>query len=227
MSNKKPQLTEDWLNVLENEFQQDYMAALRQFLVREKSQYRIYPPGPQIFTALNQTPFSQVKVVILGQDPYHGHGQAHGLCFSVNKGVPLPPSLQNIFQEIYNELGVQQPGHGDLTAWAQQGILLLNTTLTVRAGKPRSHANQGWETFTDRIIQVISTYKSGVVFVLWGRDAKSKQPLIDSQKHLILTSAHPSPYSANYGFFGCGHFQQINEYLIQKGEAPINWQLPG
>lgn len=226
MSNKKPQLTDEWLAHLSGEFEKEYMKNLKAFLVHEKSQHKVYPTGPQIFNALNTTPLSKTNVVILGQDPYHGHGQAHGLSFSVNRGIQPPPSLQNIFQEIYNELGTTQPGHGDLSAWAQQGVLLLNTTLTVRAGNPRSHAGQGWETFTDRIIEVINEQRQGVIFLLWGRDAKAKQPLIDSRKHLILTSSHPSPYSANYGFFGCGHFKTVNEYLLQNGRPQINWQLP-
>ena len=226
MTNKRPQLHEEWLNFLEAEFQKDYMKQLKSFLLQEKKQYKIYPPGPQIFNALNSTPFSQVKVVILGQDPYHGHGQAHGLSFSVNRGIQAPPSLQNIFQEIYNELGTQQPGHGDLISWAQQGVLLLNTTLTVRAGQARSHADKGWETFTDCIIKTLNDHKEGLAFVLWGRDAKSKQQIIDRQKHLVLMSSHPSPYSANYGFFGCGHFAQINQFLESRGQKPINWQLP-
>ena len=225
MSNKRPQLVEDWLKILEDEFSKEYMLKLKQFLFNEKQNHRIYPPGNKIFNALNTTPFNDVKVVILGQDPYHGHGQAHGLCFSVNKGIPLPPSLQNIFQELHNELGIQQPNHGDLSSWAQQGVLLLNTTLTVRANQARSHANQGWEIFTDCIIKSLSDHKEGLVFVLWGRDAKSKQQIIDRQKHLILTSSHPSPYSAGYGFFGCGHFLQINQYLESRGLGPINWQL--
>lgn len=226
MSNKKPQLTAEWLAHLNDEFEKDYMKNLRSFLVREKSQYKIYPPGNQIFNALNTTPLSNTNVVILGQDPYHGQGQAHGLCFSVNRGIQPPPSLQNIFQEIYNELGTTQPGHGDLSSWAQQGVLLLNTTLTVRAGSPRSHAEQGWETFTDKVIQVINEHRQGVIFLLWGRDAKAKQQLIDSRNHLVLTSSHPSPYSANYGFFGCGHFKKVNEFLAQNGKPQINWQLP-
>ena len=226
MSQRKPQLNEEWLNVLGSEFEHAYMKNLRCFLVEEKKQYEIYPPGPQIFNALNTTPLNKVKVVILGQDPYHGRNQAHGLCFSVNRGIPLPPSLQNIFQEIYNELGVQQPHHGDLTSWAQQGVLWLNTTLTVRAGQPRSHAEKGWEIFTDAVIQSVNQRRNGVIFVLWGRDAKAKASIIDKSRHLVLSSSHPSPYSANYGFFGSGHFKKINDYLMSKGESPINWQLP-
>lgn len=226
MTNKRPQLHEEWLNFLGPEFLKDYMKELKLFLLQEKQSYTVYPPGPQIFNALNTTPLSKVKVIILGQDPYHGPGQAHGLSFSVNRGIPLPPSLQNIFQEIYNELGVRQNGHGDLTFWAQQGVLLLNTTLTVRAGQARSHAGQGWETFTDCIIKTLNEQKEGLVFALWGKDAKSKKLLINKQKHLVLTSSHPSPYSAAAGFFGCGHFARINQYLESKGQRPINWQLP-
>lgn len=226
MNKKRPQLSDEWLEYIGAEFQKEYMQNLRQFLVQEKKSYAVYPPGKDIFNALNTTTFSNTRVVILGQDPYHGRDQAHGLSFSVNKGIPQPPSLQNIFQEIQNEIGIVQPNHGDLTFWAQQGVLLLNTTLTVRAGQARSHANQGWEQFTDCIIKTLNDHKQGLVFVLWGRDAKSKQALIDRQKHLILTSSHPSPYSAGYGFFGCGHFIQINNYLQQQGLAPINWQLP-
>ena len=226
MSEKKPQITADWLNILEDEFQKDYMRELKKFLIEEKNNYIIYPKGSQIFNSLNSTPFEKVKVVILGQDPYHGKNQAHGLCFSVNRGVPLPPSLQNIFQEIYNETGIQQPNHGDLSSWAEQGVLLLNTTLTVRANQARSHAGKGWEQFTDKIISILGIMKENLVFVLWGRDAKTKAALIDSQRHLILTSSHPSPYSANYGFLGCGHFIKINQHLKSTGQNPINWQLP-
>lgn len=226
MSDKKPKLNEEWLKFLEDEFHKDYMKSLKQFLLNEKQKHTVFPPGNKIFNALNTTTFTNTKVVILGQDPYHGHGQANGLCFSVNRGIPLPPSLQNIFQEIYNELGIHLANHGDLSSWAEQGVLLLNTTLTVRANQARSHAEKGWERFTDCIIKTLNEHKKGLVFVLWGRDAKSKQALIDRTKHLILSSSHPSPYSAAYGFFGCGHFIKINQYLQEQGLPPINWQLP-
>ena len=223
---KKPQLHATWLVHLEAEFSKPYMQSLRQFLVQEKTVAPVYPPGPLIFNALNTTPLDAVKVVILGQDPYHGPGQAHGLSFSVNRGVRPPPSLENIFKELRDSLGIQPAGHGDLSSWAAQGVLLLNTTLTVRARTPKSHAGKGWETFTDRVIDVLNQQREGLVFMLWGRHAGAKTERIDRQRHLILNAPHPSPFSAHSGFFGCGHFIAANRHLEQRGEAPIDWRLP-
>ncbi len=223
---KKPQLEDSWLTVLADEFDKPYMQKLRLFLVEEKKRAAVYPPGPLIFNALNTTPFDKVKAVVLGQDPYHGPRQAHGLSFSVMRGVAPPPSLVNIFKELQDSTGVAPPGHGDLTHWAQQGVLLLNTTLTVRARAPKSHAGKGWETFTDRVIDVLNEGRDGLVFVLWGRHAGSKAERIDKDRHLTLTAPHPSPYSAASGFFGCGHFPAINQYLTDHGQEPIDWRLP-
>ena len=219
------QLEASWLEVIGDEFNKPYIGELRVFLQQEKQRYVVYPAGSLYFNALNTTPFNQVKVVILGQDPYHGPNQAHGLCFSVQKGVPAPPSLINIFQEIHNSLGISPPDHGDLTNWARQGVLLLNTTLSVRANKPKSHAGKGWEQLTDRIIDELSKRHERLIFVLWGRHARNKAERIDRSKHLILEAPHPSPYSASYGFFGCNHFKLINDDLINQGKTPINWQL--
>ena len=195
-------------------------------LKTEKSQGKIiYPPGSQIFNAFNTTPFTAVKVVLLGQDPYHGPGQAHGLCFSVAYGVPPPPSLVNIFKELQADIGVAIPGHGNLTHWAQQGVFLLNASLTVRAGEPMSHSKIGWAQFTDTVIQKISQLKTNVVFLLWGKFAQEKRVLIDESKHCILRSVHPSPLSAHAGFFGCRHFSKTNAYLMSKGIDPVDWKL--
>lgn len=219
-------LTQGWKDVLEQEFDQPYFLTLKTFLLREKEMgHVIFPPGSQIFAALDHTPFDQVKVVILGQDPYHGIGQAHGLCFSVNDGVRFPPSLQNIFKELETDCGCSIPASGNLLPWTQQGVLLLNATLTVRKDQPGSHQQKGWEVFTDKIIQEISSRKDHIVFILWGKFAQSKASLIDARKHLILKAAHPSPFSAYQGFFGCRHFSQTNAYLIQHHKTPINWQL--
>jgi uracil-DNA glycosylase len=223
---KSPQIEASWLEVIGDEFDKPYMAELKQFLLTEKAQYTVYPPGNQIFNALNITPFTQVRVVILGQDPYHGPKQAHGLSFSVQRGVNLPPSLENIFHELHRDLAIPMPNHGDLSSWAYQGVLLLNTTLTVRARTPKSHAGKGWENFTDRIIDELNARREGIVFVLWGQHAASKTHRINSQKHLILRAAHPSPHSANKGFFGCAHFSTINQYLQQQGQPMIDWTLP-
>jgi uracil-DNA glycosylase len=227
-TDSKIQLEDSWKSKLENEFDLEYMKVLRGFLQQEKVQQRkvVYPPGKEIFAALNTTPFSQVKVVILGQDPYHGPGQAHGLCFSVRPGVPLPPSLQNIFKELAQDLGVTNGEHGCLTAWAEQGVLLLNSVLTVVQGKAGSHQGKGWEVFTDAVIQSINNERSGVVFMLWGSYAQKKGQIIDRKKHLVLQSPHPSPLSAHRGFFGNQHFSQANDYLIAQGLEPIDWQLP-
>lgn len=213
--------------MLRDEFRQPYMQALREFLASEKQKGRIiYPPGPLIFNALDSTPFEQVKVVILGQDPYHGPGQAHGLCFSVNPGVALPPSLQNIFKELEADLGIASPGHGCLASWAAQGVLLLNAVLTVEAGKAASHEGKGWERFTDRVVEVLNQGRENLVFLLWGSYAQRKGALIDRNRHLVLASPHPSPLSASRGFFGNRHFSRANAYLRNTGEGEIDWRLP-
>lgn len=220
-----PQIEETWKNVLNEEFQKEYFIKLKQFLIEEKKRYMVYPPGSQIFAAFNQTPFNKVKVVILGQDPYHGQGQAHGLCFSVPKGVPMPPSLQNIFKELNSDLGLPIPTHGNLEKWAGQGVLLLNATLTVRANQAGSHQNKGWEIFTDATIRSLSDQCKGLVFMLWGNYAQAKASIIDSRKHFILTAPHPSPLSASRGFFGCKHFSKTNRLLLSVGKEPIDWSL--
>ena len=203
------------------------MRALSAFLRQRKAAgARIFPPGRRIFAAFDATPFDAAKVVILGQDPYHGPGQAHGLCFSVQPGIPTPPSLVNIYKELQRDLNLPIPAHGYLQSWAEQGVLLLNTTMTVERANAASHAKRGWEFFTDRIIQVVSEQCPNVVFLLWGAHAQSKQKLIDATKHLVLTSVHPSPLSAYRGFLGCGHFSRTNKFLEQNGEAPIEWRLP-
>jgi len=225
MSAIEPVIEESWKNVLWDEFQSDYFQQLKRFLTEEKKKYAIYPPGPQIFSAFNSTPFNRVKVVILGQDPYHGTGQAHGLCFSVAPGVQVPPSLVNIFKEIHSDLGLQVPSHGNLQSWAEQGVLLLNATLTVRANQAGSHQNKGWESFTDAAIKHLSADKEHLVFLLWGRYAQAKEKMIDHSKHLILKAAHPSPLSAYNGFFGCRHFSAANRYLEDHGKEPVHWAL--
>jgi len=223
---QKPRLHESWLAAIGDELAQPYMQQLKAFLLEEKKRYRVYPPGSLMFNALDTTPFDAVKVVLLGQDPYHGRGQAHGLCFSVRRGVPVPPSLRNMYIELRDSLGIEPPHHGELTRWAEQGVLMLNTTLSVREGKPKSHAGKGWERFTDRIIAVLSEQREGLVFLLWGRHAGAKRALIDSDRHLILEAPHPSPFSANSGFFGCGHFAAVNAHLEARGQKPIDWKLP-
>ena len=219
------QIEESWKQQLTPEFEKDYFIRLTNFVREEYRTTTIYPPGQLIFNAFNLCPFHQTKVVIIGQDPYHGPGQAHGLCFSVNDGVAFPPSLQNIFKEIKSDLGIDIPTSGNLTRWANQGVLLLNATLTVRAHQAGSHQRKGWEEFTDGIIKKISDLKENVVFLLWGGNARSKKKLIDANKHLILECAHPSPLSAYNGFFGCGHFKKTNEYLKEHGLEPIDWSL--
>lgn len=225
MSKVAVQIEESWKQVLDGEFQQPYFTALRDFLRQEKASGQvIYPPGSQIFNAFNLTPLYKVKVVIIGQDPYHGAGQAHGLCFSVAEGVTAPPSLVNIFKELQNDLGIPVPSSGNLTSWATQGVLLLNALLTVRANQPTSHHHRGWEKFTDAVISKVSEQLDGVVFLLWGRFAQEKQALIDTKKHHVLKAAHPSPFSASK-FFGCKHFSKTNALLLALGKEPIDWRL--
>ena len=215
-----------WKSAMSEEFSKDYFIKIKNFLIEEKKNgQEVYPPGSLIFNAFNLTPFDQVKVVILGQDPYHGKNQAHGLCFSVPYGIQPPPSLVNIFKEIKNDIGAPVPNNGNLESWAKQGVLLLNALLTVRANQPASHRGIGWENFTDAVIRKVSEKKSGIVFLLWGKFAQDKAALIDSSKHLILKAAHPSPFSANAGFFGCRHFSKTNTYLISQNRSPINWEL--
>ncbi|MBW7891247.1 MAG: uracil-DNA glycosylase [Chitinophagaceae bacterium] len=220
-------IEESWKAMLKSEFEQPYFEQMALFLKIEKMAGKtIYPPGPLIFNAFDQTPFDKLKVVLLGQDPYHGPGQAHGLCFSVQDGVPPPPSLINIFKEIEADIGLTMPvNKGNLTHWAKQGVLLLNTALTVRANEPASHSTIGWTVFTDAVIKKISEMKSGIVFLLWGNHAKEKQALIDGNKHFVLKAAHPSPFSVNKGFFGCKHFSKTNALLVQEGKDPIDWSL--
>lgn len=225
MEIRKPNIDESWYRVLLPQFEAPYFAELKSFLINEKRQYTVYPPGPLIFNAFNLTPFDKVKVVILGQDPYHGPGQAHGLSFSVPDGVQFPPSLQNIFKELHDDLGVPVATSGNLEKWAREGVLLLNSSLTVRAGQAASHSCHGWEQFTDAAIRALSEQREHLVFILWGNYAIAKQSLIDSGKHLILKSVHPSPLSAYRGFFGCHHFSKTNNYLIQNGINPIDWSL--
>ena len=221
------QIEAGWKAVLAEEFQQPYFTAIKSYLVEEKKAGKtIYPPGPLIFNAFNQTPFDQVKVVILGQDPYHNPGEAMGLCFSVPKGKKVPPSLVNIYKEIHRDLGLPIPSHGDLSAWASQGVLLLNAMLTVEANKPASHQKIGWQTFTDAVIRRVSEEKDGVVFLLWGKFAQGKQPLIDEMKHYVLTAPHPSPLAGD-GFQGCGHFSRTNELLEKQGKSPVDWRVGG
>jgi uracil-DNA glycosylase len=219
------QFENSWQEILKEELDKNYLVNLHSFLqIRLKEGYTVFPSNNLIFNAFNHTPFDQVKVVIIGQDPYHGKNQAHGLAFSVQKGVKLPPSLKNIYKELQSEYNdFQIPKHGDLSSWADQGVLLLNATLTVEASKAGSHQNQGWEIFTDRIIQIISEKKNRIVFLLWGKYAQAKARLIDHNKPLILTAAHPSPFSAYHGFFGCNHFILTNEYLEKNGEKGIDW----
>jgi uracil-DNA glycosylase len=216
-----------WLTVIGEEFNKPYMQQLRQFLQREKENGKIiYPPGSLWFNAFNSTPFDKVKVVILGQDPYHGPHQAHGLCFSVPKNVPLPPSLQNIFKELHDDLGIALPSHGCLQHWADQGVLLLNAVLTVEQAKAAAHQGRGWETFTDAAISALNQKREGLVFLLWGSYAQKKGAIIDPQKHLVLQSAHPSPLSAYRGFLGNKHFSKANAYLKSHNQKEIDWSLP-
>ena len=216
-----------WKPFLDPEFEKPYMQALKQFLRSEKDQHKvIFPPSSDWFHALEVTPLDQVNVVILGQDPYHQPGQAHGLCFSVKPGVRIPPSLQNIYKELKTDLGIDQPGHGFLDPWATQGVLLINAVLTVEQSNANAHQGKGWEIFTDRIIELVNEQCDHAVFMLWGSYAQKKGSGIDNQKHLVLKAPHPSPLSAHRGFLGCQHFSQANEWLTSKGKTPINWQLP-
>ena len=220
------QIEESWKKVLKEEFEKAYFQHIITFLRAEKASGKIiYPPGSLIFNAFKQTPFDKVKVVLLGQDPYHNRGQAHGLSFSVPDGVPKPPSLVNIFKELKNDLGIEIPKNGNLEKWARQGVLLLNASLTVRENEPGSHARIGWLQFTDDVIKKISEEKEGIIFLLWGKFAQEKQSLIDETKHFVLKAAHPSPYSANNGFFGCKHFSKTNELLMKQNKTPIDWKI--
>jgi uracil-DNA glycosylase len=215
---------ESWKNKLQDQFKAPYFSELKSFLISEKSKHAIFPPGNQIFAAFNHTPFENVKVVIIGQDPYHGRGQANGLSFSVSKGIAKPPSLVNIFKELETDLGIPVPKSGNLEPWADQGVLLLNASLTVRENVPGSHQGKGWELFTDAVIRLISEQKKGVVFLLWGKFAHGKEALIDQSKHFVLKAAHPSPL-ARGAFFGCKHFSKTNELLQQQGLTPIDWRI--
>ena len=215
-----------WKQQLQEEFDKQYFRELTSFVRNEYGNTRCFPPGKEIFSAYNHTPFNDVKVVILGQDPYHGPGQANGLCFSVHKGIAKPPSLINIFQELEQDIGISSPLHGDLQKWADQGVMLLNATLTVRAHQAGSHQGKGWESFTDRTVELLSEKREGLVFMLWGGYAKKKGAKIDRNRHLVLTSGHPSPLSANRGYwFGNKHFSQANAYLEGRGASPIDWSL--
>lgn len=226
MNTSSPKIEKSWADLLAPEFSTDYFIHLKTFLLQEKTTQKVYPPGPMIFAAFNMTPVDKVRVVILGQDPYHGHGQAHGLCFSVNDGVRQPPSLKNIFKELEADLGVPQPQSGHLGRWADSGVLLLNTTLTVRDSQPGSHQGQGWERFTDAAISRLSDSRSEIAFLLWGSFAQQKESLIASDRgHLVLKAPHPSPFSAHKGFFGCAHFSKVNTFFEQTGRPPMNWSL--
>lgn len=214
-----------WLPLLKTELESDYFIKLKEFLIEDKKKFVVYPKGSEILAAFDHIPFEDVKVVILGQDPYHGPGQAHGLCFSVPEGIKIPPSLVNIYKELKTDVGITIPVHGNLTKWADQGVFLLNATLTVRAESAGSHQGKGWERFTDAVIKLISDRLNGVVFLLWGNYAKAKESLIDTHKHFVLKAAHPSPLSAYNGFFGCKHFSKTNQILVESGRKPIDWQI--
>lgn len=222
---RKPDIEKGWYDALQQEFESSYFAGIKTFLIEEKRQHVVYPPSPLIFNAFNRTPFDKVKVVILGQDPYHGVGQAHGLAFSVPNGIQPPPSLQNIFKELHTDIGMPIPRNGNLERWADEGVLLLNASLTVRANIAASHAKIGWQQFTDAAIRALSEKKEHLVFMLWGNYAIAKEGLIDHSKHLILKTVHPSPLSASRGFFGCRHFSQANQYLINNGLEPVKWEV--
>ena len=221
----RPDIEPGWAEVLGDEFRAPYFTDLKHFLVQERASHTVYPKGGDIFRAFELTPFQRVRVVLLGQDPYHGPGQAHGLCFSVPDGVPHPPSLENIFKELQRDLGLARPVSGDLSPWAVQGVLLLNATLTVRAREAGSHHGRGWESFTDAAIRQLSDAHEGLVFLLWGRHAQRKEALIDTDRHYVLRAPHPSPLSAHRGFIGCGHFSATNDLLLARGDIPIDWRL--
>lgn len=221
----KPVIEESWFKVLKKEFESAYFRELKEFLLLEREKHHIFPPGAQMFNAFNLTPLPAVKAVIIGQDPYHGPGQAHGLCFSVPKGIPIPPSLKNIYKELSTDIGFRNPGHGNLEQWALDGVLLLNAVLSVRASSPGSHQGKGWEQFTDAAIAAVSENRAGIVFLLWGNYAIAKEKLIDTSRHFVLKAAHPSPLSATRGFFGCRHFSKTNQLLTQAGLLPVNWHL--
>jgi len=216
----------DWNPLLRAEFDKPYWAPLQEFVRTEREQHVVYPPHAEVFAAIHLTSYANTRVMILGQDPYHGPNQAHGLCFSVRRGVAIPPSLVNIHKELHNDLGFAPPGHGNLEHWARQGVLLLNTTLTVRAGQAASHQGKGWETFTDQVIRVVNDKTDPVVFILWGASARKKKALIDTGQHAVIESAHPSPLSAHNGFFGSKPFSRANEALIARGRQPVDWRLP-
>ncbi len=224
MNRVNPAIEPGWKEALRSEFEADYFQRLKAFLIEEKRAHTVYPPGSHIFAAFNHTPLDQVRAVIIGQDPYHGPGQAHGLCFSVPEGVKAPPSLKNIFKEIRSDLGIEPCESGNLERWAVQGVLLINATLTVRAHSAGSHQNRGWEQFTDTAMRRLAEQRAGIVFLLWGAYAQRKAELIDSTRHHILTAAHPSPFSADRGFFGCRHFSQANAFLRAQGVPEIDWR---
>ncbi len=219
-------MTTDWNPLLRGEFDKPYWAELQRFVAAQRAQHTVYPPADMVFNALHLTSYADCRVVILGQDPYHGPNQAHGLCFSVQRGVPAPPSLQNIYKELHDDLGLPIPGHGNLEAWAEQGVLLLNTTLTVRAGAAASHQGKGWETFTDEVLRAVNGKPSRVVFILWGASARKKKALIDTSRHVIIESAHPSPLSAHNGFFGSRPFSRTNAALAAADLPAIEWTIP-
>ncbi|MEQ1872760.1 MAG: uracil-DNA glycosylase [Ilumatobacteraceae bacterium] len=219
-------MTTDWNPVLRGEFAKPYWQQLQAFVADQRARYTVFPPEPQVFAALHLTPYTDTRVVILGQDPYHGPRQAHGLCFSVHRGVPIPPSLTNIYKELQSDLGITPPAHGNLESWARQGVLLLNTTLTVRAGQAASHHGHGWETFTDEVLRIVNAKPQRVVFLLWGSNARKKKSLIDLSRHVVIESAHPSPLSAHNGFFGSRPFSRTNTALLEAGLKPIDWTIP-
>lgn len=225
MPKVSPKIEASWKKVLQEQFDSQYFQELKQFLLTERKSHQVFPPGNRIFAAFDAVPFHKVKVVIIGQDPYHGPGQANGFCFSVNRGVTVPPSLKNIYKELHSDLNIAVPAHGDLSPWTEQGVLLLNAVLTVRARQPQSHQGRGWETFTDYAIKQLSEQRKNIVFLLWGRSAQNKIQLIDTNRHFVLKAAHPSPYSANKGFFGCRHFSKANTLLQQSGQNPVDWTI--
>jgi uracil-DNA glycosylase len=222
---RQPMSATDWNPVLRGEFEKPYWGPLQEFVAEERRQHPVYPPHDEVFACLHLTPYADTRVLILGQDPYHGPKQAHGLCFSVRRGIQVPPSLRNIHEELRDDLGIEPPAHGNLEAWARQGVLLLNTTLTVRGGQAASHAGKGWETFTDRVIAAVNDKDHRVVFILWGSHARKKKALVDAARHVVIESAHPSPLSARNGFFGSKPFSRTNAALEEVGLDPIDWRL--